>query len=65
MSEAAGAYFEPTFNRSVKLNARDHRLSSNGGALPTKLRVPKRRRRQWVDPHSLGRLILAGVLLSL
>jgi len=33
MSEAAGAYFEPTFNRSVKLNARDHRLSSNGGAL--------------------------------
>ncbi|HEX9794449.1 MAG TPA: transposase [Planctomycetota bacterium] len=33
MSEAAEAYFEPTFNRSVKRNARDHRLSSNGGAL--------------------------------
>lgn len=33
MSEAAGAYFAPTFNRSVKLRARDHRLSSNGGAL--------------------------------
>ena len=33
MSEASGAYFEPTFNRSVKLRARDHRLSSNGGAL--------------------------------
>ncbi len=33
MSEAAETYFEPTFNRSVKLRARDHRLSSNGGAL--------------------------------
>lgn len=33
MSEAARAYFEPTYNRSVKLSARDHRLSSNGGAV--------------------------------
>jgi len=33
MSEASAAYFEPTFNRSVKLRARDQRLSSNGGAL--------------------------------
>lgn len=33
MSEEAGAFFEPTFNRSVKLRARDHRLSSNGGVL--------------------------------
>lgn len=33
MSEEAGAFFEPTFNHSVKLRARDHRLSSNGGVL--------------------------------
>lgn len=33
MSEASGAYFQPAFNRCVKLRARDHRLSSNGGVL--------------------------------
>jgi len=33
MSEARSAFSTPTFNRSVKLRARDHRLSSNGGAL--------------------------------
>jgi len=33
MSEARSAFSAPTFNRSVKLRARDHRLSSNGGAL--------------------------------
>lgn len=33
MSEETGAFFEPTFNRSVKLRARDHRLSSDGGVL--------------------------------
>jgi hypothetical protein len=33
MSEEVEAFFEPTFNRSVKLRARDHRLSSDGGVL--------------------------------
>lgn len=33
MSEAAKTFFEPIFNRSVKLRARDQRLSSDGGVL--------------------------------
>lgn len=33
MSEASSAFFEPTFNRSVKVRARDQRLSSDGGVL--------------------------------
>lgn len=33
MSEEKPTFFEPTFNRSVKFRARDHRLSSDGGVL--------------------------------
>jgi len=33
LSEDKGVWFEPTFNRSVKIRSRDHRISSNGGAL--------------------------------
>lgn len=33
VSEAGKPFFEPTFNRSVKIRARDHRLSSDGGVL--------------------------------
>ena len=33
MSEETKTFFEPTFNRSVKLRARDSRLSSDGGVL--------------------------------
>lgn len=33
MSEGSGVFFEPTFNRSVKVRARDQRLSSDGGVL--------------------------------
>lgn len=33
MSEEAKTFFEPIFNRSVKLRARDQRLSSDGGVL--------------------------------
>ena len=31
MSEENTVFFEASFNRSVKIRARDHRLSSNGG----------------------------------
>lgn len=33
MSEEKSPFFEPTFNRSVKVRARDQRLSSDGGVL--------------------------------
>jgi len=33
MSEAEVAFFEPTFNRAVKVRSRDHRLSSDAGLL--------------------------------
>ncbi len=33
MSEEKSPFFEPTFNRSVKIRARDQRLSSDGGVL--------------------------------
>jgi hypothetical protein len=33
MSEAKAVFFEPTFNRAVKVRSRDERLTSNAGAL--------------------------------
>ena len=33
MGEARTPFFEPSFNRAIKVRSRDERLSSNGGAL--------------------------------